>query len=278
MHPILAGIVEAQAGDFLIAVVAAFLGPRRADIVEIGPGMLVERIEAQVRRDIILIFDARRPKIITARAIGGAGLHHVIGTIAVRLAAIGPDHEAMLADRAANIAIQASAGKAVEAGIDLAAQIIAEVAGDDIDDTGRRLGVVEQAFAAFQHLDPLDHAGGHGVVGRGAAIEAVVEADAVHRPQHILGARTLQRNVDIAERPGLRPDEQARHRFERTGGVDRGGIAGLRVGDDLDGMAIARQLLRQRLFQAGAGDDDAVAFFLSESGRGKGKRKGQGGP
>ena len=27
-------------------------------------------------------------------------------------------------------------------------------------------------------------------------------------------------------------------------------------------MAIARQLLRQRLFQAGAGDDDAVALRL----------------
>lgn len=142
---------------------------------------------------------------------------------------------------------------------DLAVECLREVAGDDVDDAGRRLGPVEQALAALQHLDPVDHRSGQRVGRAGGGVEAVVDTYAVDQPEHVAGARALERYVHVAEGAATRGDVQAGDRHpQRLACIQVAAVADGRALKDRQVVAVSGELQRQRLFEAVGGDQQFV--------------------
>ncbi len=142
----------------------------------------------------------------------------------------------------------------VAAGAELAGEVIGERPGDDVDHARHRLGAVEQALAALQHLDPVDHVRRHGVQRRGGVVEPVGDPHPVDEVEDLAAARALERRVEIAERSAARRQIEPRDQGRQGLGdvVEASGRDLPRV-HHLEPIAIAGQFDRQRLLQL-AGD------------------------
>ncbi len=255
---VLAGRDVDLAGEDVLVAVVEGLGDRLGlGVVEPPLVVLLGDRHAHLVGDIQGVFAAEADHAVGAVALGGAGLEvfHREGQETFRRVHRSVDDQPARAHLVAHIAVQMVAGIGVAAGGERAVQVVGEVPGDDVDGAGHALGAVEQRLGSFDHLDALDHAGRQGVQWRrAAAIEAVVQPHPVLEPQHVLGARALQRDADIVERPVLGRDIEARHRglqrlddVNGLGVLDRGGV------DDVDTDALLGQLDRKFLLEP-AGD------------------------
>jgi len=94
--------------------------------------------------------------------------------------------------RVSGVSVRVLSGVAVGSNRNCAIRLIGESLGDDINCSRNSLRSIKQGLPPLDDLHSLDHTGGNGIEGRRACVEAIVDTHAIHEPQDILSAGTLE--------------------------------------------------------------------------------------
>ena len=253
------------------ALVKGRIRQSRLDLDDLSFGSLQLRDEAHVVGQIETILEADIHDVVALLAIGRARLDGAPERfVAVGFVLRSEEHEIAGARRPAHHCRDVIGIVGVGPGRDVTAELVGEVARHQVEHAAGGAGSVVQRFAALEDLDALDHVAGQGVRIR-ARVEAVVEPDAVHKPENIARAvarqaRALHRNVVVGKRPCRREVEAGYFHLEHLLRVDVELLLDVVAAEAHQVRAVCGEPLRQRGLEALAVDvdllDAVVALLL----------------